>query len=169
MSKRCLPRAILSRSSRVRVRTDRQPQTTDTNEHDGWIWRTLRRMEKDIRELEERTKEISARVEKTNAVLEKTSALVEKTSAQLEKRSEEIRALGERIRAIGEEVTILSPLKSIAISMQEGSSAASQSGEGVGEIEDRLAGWIESIEPTADVITDVCMFKNGLMHDNRGV
>ena len=124
-------------------------------------------MEKDIRELEERTKEISARVEKTNAVLEKTSALVEKTSAQLEKRSEEIRALGERIRAIGEEVTILSPLKSIAISMQERSSAASQSGEGVGEIEDRLAGWIESIEPTADVITDVCMFKNGLMHDNE--
>ena len=112
---------------------------TDTNEHDGWIG-TLREMEKDTRELEKDIRELG-------------------------ERHKEIR---EEMRAISDELTILSPLKPLAVSIQDGSFATFQSGEPVGEIEDHLASWIESsIEPAADVVTDVCMFKNGLMHDNE--
>ena len=152
MARSSLPRAVPSVSSRVQVRTySQRPQTADTNEHDGGILRTLRKMETDIiKEVKENMKD----------KCKETRALGEETR-------EETRALGEEFRSIREGLTILSPLKPIAASMQEGSSAASQSGESVGDIEDRLAGWIESIEPTADVITDVCMFKNGLMHDNE--
>ena len=163
MARSSLPRAVPSVSSRVQVRTySQRPQTADTNEHDGGILRTLRKMETDIiKEVKENMKD---KCKETRALGEETR---EEPRALWEETREETRALGEEFRSIREGLTILSPLKPIAASMQEGSSAASQSGESVGDIEDRLAGWIESIEPTADVITDVCMFKNGLMHDNE--
>ena len=134
---------------------------TDTNEHDGCIG-TLREIEKDIRELEERNKETW---EKTQ---EEIRAFREESSAREEKTREKIRAVEEELRAISDELTILSPLKPLAVSIQDGSFATFQSGEPEGEIEDHLASWIESnIELAADVVTDVCMFEDGLMHDNE--
>jgi len=152
MARRCLPRAIpsISSTSRVQVRTYRRPRRAETNERDNRILRTLRTIKTDIRELKEYNKE--------------TRALVEETR-------EEIRALGEgEIRALSEKVTILSPLKVIAVSTQERPFATLPSGERVGEIEDPSASWTRigsDIEPAADVITDVCMFKNGLLHYNE--
>ena len=140
MAKRCLPRAIPSRSPRVQVKTSRQPQSVEKKrKHDSGILGILRTIETDIKELKDLHK----------------------------KTREETRALGEEMRARSDELTILSPLKPLAVSIQDGSFATFQSGEPVGEIEDHLASWIESnIEPAADVVTDVCMFKNGLLHDN---
>ena len=112
-------------------------------------------MEERIRALEESALEERIRALEENALEERIRALEEN-------------ALGERLRAIEEEVTILSPLKAIAVGIRESFFATFQSGEPVGEIEDPLASWIENdIEPAADVITDACMFENGLMHDNE--
>ena len=92
----------------------------------------------------------------------------EEIRALWEKTSEKTRALGERFRAIEEKVTILSPLKPIAVGIRERFFATFQSGERVGEIKDPSAIWIgDEIEPAADVTTDVCMFENGLLHDNE--
>ncbi|PUU77517.1 hypothetical protein B9Z19DRAFT_1108818 [Tuber borchii] len=89
---------------------------------------------------------------------------------------ERMEKTGEKIRAIGEELTILSPLKPIAIGMREEFFETFLSGESMGEnvdesvsgIKDPSAIWIgDDIEPVADVITDVCMFKKGLIDDNE--
>ena len=133
MSKRCLPRAIPSISSRVQVRTySQRPRTADTNKHDSGILGTLRTIETDIKELKD---------------------LHKKTR--------------EEIRAIKDEVTIISSMKVVPV-IRKTAPARFQSGKRAGEIKDPLARWIGSdIEPAADVITDVSMFKRGLMHDNE--
>jgi len=119
----------------------------DTNEHDGWAFRTLRKMETDLGELEEKHMKYLHK--------EETRAL-----------REERRALGEELRSLEDEVTILSPLKVFAVRIRE-RFFTFQSGELVGEIEDPSEIWIGSdIVPAGDVITDVCMFKNELLHYN---